>query len=157
MMMKLTDIQHPHEHDVLSGRGNSVNYHVGNEYFRTLVHKHKMEYVKCPKPQKGRFSRIIVDEIKARDSPGRFLKQDAVTKLWYDIGDKKALDKTRQALREGAPDIVKEMSGGDTSGESDDDVGPIAVRKVRRPLTRSSMKETPIRAQKIRDRLEMFD
>lgn len=102
-------IETPHEHDVLSGRGNFVNYHAGNEYFRALVQKHKLAYVACPKPQKGKFSQLIVDEIKSRDPPGRFLKQDADSKLWYDIGEKKALDKTRQALREGAPEIQKEL------------------------------------------------
>ena len=102
-------IETPHEHDVLSGRGNFVNYHPGNEYFRALVRKHKVAYVACPKPQKGKFSQMIVDEIKRRSPPGRFLKQDETTKLWYDIGEKKAHDKTRQALREGAPDIQKEL------------------------------------------------
>ena len=105
------DIVTPHEHDVLSGRGNFVNYHAGNEHFRALVRKHKVAYVACPKPQKGKFSRMIVDEIKARNPPGRFLKQDNATKLWQDIGEKKALDKTRQALREGAPEITKELTG----------------------------------------------
>ena len=88
-----------------------MNYHAGNEHFRALVRKHKLEYVRCPKPQKGKFSRMIVDEIKNRTPPGRFLKQDGSTKLWYDIGEKKALDKTRQALREGAPEIMKELNG----------------------------------------------
>lgn len=123
----------PHDHDVLSGRGNFVNYHAGNEHFRALVRKHKLEYVRCPKPQKGKFSRIIVDEIKSRNPPGRFLKQDAQTKLWYDIGEKKALDKTRQALREGAPDIMKEMTG-ESGSESDDDDNPLMVQKVRTSL-----------------------
>jgi hypothetical protein len=77
----------PHDHDVLSGRGNFVNYHAGNENFRSLVRKHKVAYVACPKPQKGRFSKVIVDEIKALRPPGRFLKQDLSTKLWYDIGE----------------------------------------------------------------------
>jgi len=108
----------PHDHDVLSGRGNFVNYHVGNEHFRALVRKHKVAYVACPKPQKGKFSRMIVDEIRSRNPPGRFLKQDPVTKLWYDIGEKKALDKTRQALREGAPEIMKEI-GTDEEGEDE--------------------------------------
>ena len=108
---KLRDIVTPHDHDVLSGRGNFVNYHAGNEHFRALVRKHKVAYVACPKPQKGKFSRIIVDEIKARNPPGRFLKQDPITKLWEDIGEKRALDKTRQALREGAPEISKELTG----------------------------------------------
>lgn len=131
MTQQMSGITNPHEHDVLSGRGNFVNYHAGNEHFRALVRKHKLEYVKCPKPQKGKFSRIIVDEIKSRNPPGRFLKQDAQTKLWYDIGDKKALDKTRQALREGAPEIIKEMTG-----ESDDDIDGdekgLSAQKVRR-------------------------
>jgi hypothetical protein len=133
-------ILEPHEHDVLSGRGNFVNYHAGNEHFRALVRKYKTEYVKCPKPQKGKFSRIIVHEIRAMDPPGRFLKQNPSTKLWHDIGEKKSLDKTRQALREGAPDIIKEMSG--ESGD-DDDVGsddgqkqrPIATKKKVRTVT----------------------
>lgn len=98
-----------------------MNYHAGNEFFRALVRKHKRAYVACPKPQKGNFSRLIVDEIKLRNPPGRFLKQDPSTKFWYDIGDKKALDKTRQALREGAPDIAKEL-GGDDGDLSDENV-----------------------------------
>jgi hypothetical protein len=61
---------------------------------------------------------MIVEEIRNRNPPGRFLKQDNSTKLWYDIGEKKALDKTRQALREGAPEIMKELSGDDS--EDDD-------------------------------------
>ena len=119
-MAESNGIVHPHEHDVLSGRGNFVNYHAGNEHFRALVRKHKVDYVKCPKPQKGKFSKMIVDEIKNRNPPGRFLKQDASTKLWYDIGEKKALDKTRQALREGAPELMKEMSGDDQGSEGED-------------------------------------
>ena len=107
----------PHDHDVLSGRGNFVNYHAGNEHFRALVRKHKVAYVACPKPQKGKFSKMIVDEIKSLNPPGRFLKQDPATKLWYDIGEKKALDKTRQALREGAPEIMKEL----TTDDDDED------------------------------------
>lgn len=121
-------IVHPHEHDVLSGRGNFVNYHAGNEHFRGLVRKYKVDYVQCPKPQKGKFSKLIVDEIKNRNPPGRFLKQDGSTKLWYDIGEKKAMDKTRQALREGAPDLIKEIK---PAGEDGSDGEELSVQKVR--------------------------
>ena len=103
----------PHDNDILSGRGNFVNYHPGNEQFRALVRKHKVAYVACPKSMKGSFAEMIVEEIKQFNPPGRFLKQDDATKLWYDIGEKKSLDKTRQALREGAPEIQKEISGDD--------------------------------------------
>ena len=33
---QLTGIAKPHDHDVLSGRGNFVNHHAGNENFRKL-------------------------------------------------------------------------------------------------------------------------
>ena len=89
---ELKNISTPHDHDVLSGRGNFVNYHPGNEHFRGLVRKHKHAYVACPKPLKSKYSRMIVDSIRSRDPPGRFLKQDDATKLWYDIGEKKVRD-----------------------------------------------------------------
>mmetsp|Transcript_26438 Transcript_26438/g.39094 ORF Transcript_26438/g.39094 Transcript_26438/m.39094 type:complete len:315 (+) Transcript_26438:149-1093(+) len=117
-------IETPHKHDVLSGRGNFVNYHAGNEYFRSLVREHKVAYVACPKPQKGKYSQLIVDKISALDPPGRFLKQDNNTKLWYDIGEKKALDKTRQALREGAPDLLKEICNPEDEVATQRDVKP---------------------------------
>ena len=66
-------------------------------------------YVACPKAQKAIYSKIIYDEIRSMNPPGRFLKQDPNSKLWNDIGEKKALDKTRQALREGAPELLKEI------------------------------------------------
>ena len=134
MTEESSEIETPHEHDVLSGRGNYVNYHAGNEYFRALVRKYKVDYVKCPKPQKGKWSKIIYDEIKARDPPGRFLKQDSTTKLWVDIGEKKALDKTRQALREGAPELAKEMSGEDEGGPSEGDEVPNVRRILREKI-----------------------
>jgi hypothetical protein len=117
----------PRSHDVLSGRGNYVNYHPGNEHFRNLVKKYKKAYVACPKAQKGKYSRLIVDQIFSMDPPGRFLKKDLETKQWGDIGEKKALDKTRQALREGAPDLVKEL-GTVASDEEPDPVTSIEVR-----------------------------
>jgi hypothetical protein len=128
----------PHDHDVLSGRGNFVNYHAGNEHFRALVRKHKVAYVACPKQQKGKFSRMIVEEIRARNPPGRFLKQDHATKLWMDIGEKKALDKTRQALREGAPEIMKEITG----DEDDAPLGSEADTAESSPLSQKAPQRT---------------
>lgn len=39
--------------------------------------------------------------------PGRFLKQDPESKLWYEIGDKAAFRKTGQALRENSAEFMK--------------------------------------------------
>mmetsp|Transcript_14697 Transcript_14697/g.26646 ORF Transcript_14697/g.26646 Transcript_14697/m.26646 type:complete len:521 (+) Transcript_14697:118-1680(+) len=144
---QLKGILKPHPHDVLSGRGNFVNHHAGNENFRKLVKHHKKAYVACPKAQKAIYSKIIYDEIRAMDPPGRFLKQDPKTKLWGDIGEKKALDKTRQALREGAPELLKELecgmdvdgnggTGGNNGGE--DFVTPLQrIQRNGHPLTMS--------------------
>ena len=52
-----------------------------------------------------RISRGIVTFLRNQTPPGRFLEQNTVTGLWYDIGEKKALEKTSQALREGAPKL----------------------------------------------------
>lgn len=100
----------PHSNDVLSGRGNFVNYHEGNRNFRAIVKNYKEDYVACTKSHKPKFAKIVVDQIQSLDPPGRFLKQDSVTKLWYDIGNKKAIEKTRQALREGAPKIIQKLT-----------------------------------------------
>ena len=102
---QLADIPEPHEHDVLCGRGNYVNYHSGNQYYRNLVKKYFLQYVSASKNEKPRYAQLIYHEVGMRDPPGRFLRQDLDTKLWHDVGEKKALDKTRQALREGAPEV----------------------------------------------------
>lgn len=107
---KVKNISLPHEHDVLCGRGNFVNYHPGNEYYRSLVKKFFMRYVACPKSDKPKFAAMIYSDIRNLSPPGRFLKQDPETHLWSDIGEKKAIDKTRQALREGAPTAASKLS-----------------------------------------------
>ena len=70
--------------------------------------KLKHEYIAAPKAKKPQFARMVVETIRNFDPPGRFLKQNAITQLWSDIGDKKAIDKARQALREGAPEIIQQ-------------------------------------------------
>mmetsp|Transcript_41722 Transcript_41722/g.42540 ORF Transcript_41722/g.42540 Transcript_41722/m.42540 type:complete len:118 (+) Transcript_41722:161-514(+) len=70
---------------VSSGRGNNVYNHERNAYFRKLVLKYQLEYKKSPKQQKRTFTNIIVDDIKTRNLPGRFIRQDKDTKLWWNI------------------------------------------------------------------------
>jgi hypothetical protein len=103
----LRDIETPHENDVLSGRGQSINFHSGNQHFRHLVRSLKIQYLNSKKSDKPKFAEGIVDAIRnLPGQPGRFLKQDK-NGLWYDIGDKRACLKTRQSLREGAPQFLK--------------------------------------------------
>ena len=101
-------IEVPRPNDVLCGRGNGVNAHPGNIYFRSIVDKVKKPYIATPKAEKPKFSTKILTEINNLNPPGRFLKQDPTTKRWFVLGEKKTLIKIRQALREGAPKIQME-------------------------------------------------
>lgn len=102
-------VETPNKNDVISGRGNFVS--TGNENFRNRVKSYKLDYVTCPKSQKGKYATMIYEEIKNLDPPGRFLRQDKITQMWNDIGETKAIEKIRQALREGAPDIKMCITG----------------------------------------------
>ena len=110
--VRLSGIDSVHNHDVLSGRGNNVNQHTGNRYFRELVSALRIQYVATPKAEKPLFAKYLITEIRGMNPSGRFLKQGK-NELWEDIGEKKAIDKTRQALREGAPEIVERMMNGE--------------------------------------------
>jgi hypothetical protein len=109
----LTDITDPDDSDVLCGRGGAALRHPGNQTYRRLVNLNKGLYITCLKTEKLKISRSIVAAI--REQKGRFLEKDSKTGNWYDIGDKKAVEKTSQALREGQPKLrqkIVEMGGG---------------------------------------------
>lgn len=74
--------------------------HSGNKRFRDIVALHRPDYVRAPKIQKPSVARVIVRAIRHGDPVGRFLKKDEKTGKWVDVGDKKAAEKTSQALRE---------------------------------------------------------
>ncbi|OEU10324.1 hypothetical protein FRACYDRAFT_194102, partial [Fragilariopsis cylindrus CCMP1102] len=93
--------------DVLCGRGGAGLRHPGNLTYQRLVNLNKGVYITCLKTEKLKISRSIVAAI--REQRGRFLEQDATTGVWTDIGDKKAVGKTSQALREGQPKLRKKM------------------------------------------------
>jgi hypothetical protein len=88
------------DYDILCGRGGLTNHHKGNKRFRDIVALHRPDYVRAPKIQKPSVARVIVRAIRNGDPPGRFLRKDEKTGKWVDIGDKKAAEKTSQALRE---------------------------------------------------------
>uniref|UniRef100_A0A7S2YNI3 DUF6824 domain-containing protein n=1 Tax=Entomoneis paludosa TaxID=265537 RepID=A0A7S2YNI3_9STRA len=99
--------------DVLCGRGGAALRHPGNQTYRRLVNLNKGLYITCLKTEKLKISRSIVAAI--REQKGRFLEKDNKSNSWYDIGDKKAVEKTSQALREGQPKLrqkIVEMGGG---------------------------------------------
>ena len=108
-----TGITDPRETDVLCGRGGAALRHPGNQTYRRLVNLNKGLYITCLKTEKLKISRSIVAAI--REQNGRFLEKDSGKSSWFDIGDKKAIEKTSQALREGQPKLrqkIVEMGGG---------------------------------------------
>lgn len=106
-------IRNPGPSDVLCGRGGGINAHVGNVAFRELVQVKKERYnLAANKQEKAEISQDIVDHVKRRG--GRFLQKDDSRPYsanfpnsgwWIEIDDTRAIAKTSQALREGAPRI----------------------------------------------------
>ncbi|KAL3774020.1 hypothetical protein ACHAW5_011372 [Stephanodiscus triporus] len=97
----------PRDRDVLNGRGQGVQRHPGNVKYRKLVYVNKVFYAKCPRSDKIKISKGIVDAVRALG--GRFLELDERNGIYHDIGDKKAAEKTSQALREGQTEIRKQV------------------------------------------------
>jgi len=106
-------IRSPNEEDVLCGRGGGINSHKGNKAFREWVNQRKEEY-NLAENKKGKIAVAmqVVRQVQQQSPvPGRFLQRDSSMiggnggQWWVEIDDAKALAKTTQALREGAPKI----------------------------------------------------
>lgn len=94
--------------DVLCGRGGLTNNARGNIYFRHLVRQKQESYLLASKREKAGVAREIVASIRSLNPPGRFLKKNS-SGVWVEIGERKAREKTSQALREGAPEKRQEL------------------------------------------------
>ena len=104
--LPLKNVICPHYNDVLNGRGKFAMHWNGNKFFRRVVESHKSEYLHADNDRKIAIATRIIQIIRTQNPPGRFLKLDARTKKWNDIGNKKATRKIRQALREGTTNSV---------------------------------------------------
>mmetsp|Transcript_10555 Transcript_10555/g.19702 ORF Transcript_10555/g.19702 Transcript_10555/m.19702 type:complete len:259 (-) Transcript_10555:472-1248(-) len=94
------------ENDVLFGRGGGTNRHIGNVYFRELVSEYQPAYIQARKRDKTMIAKTIVAQVRNRN--GRFLRKQE-NGNWVDVGDKKAAEKTSQALREGLSGRMREI------------------------------------------------
>lgn len=98
--------------DVLCGRGGHTNNHQGNHSYREMVKCRKDRYLRAKKRDKPLVASEIVELVRKRG--GRFLQRCNGTDLageglWVDIGDERAKEKACQALREGAPKLLREL------------------------------------------------
>jgi len=108
-MNNLEDII-PNDNDVLLGRGNFANAHPGNKQFRAYVEIQRPDYDASQKCDKPIFAKLIITTINNLVPPGRFLTQDSDTDEWIVVDDRKAYNKTRQALREKSSKIAAERT-----------------------------------------------
>mmetsp|Transcript_8799 Transcript_8799/g.17976 ORF Transcript_8799/g.17976 Transcript_8799/m.17976 type:complete len:428 (+) Transcript_8799:341-1624(+) len=101
-------ITNPHDHDLICGRGGRVNSHPGNRRFRNWVNERKERYTLAKdKSMKFSIAQEVIGLLRAQDPPGRVLKYDSRTDQYTEVNNKKAMAKTTQALREGAPELRK--------------------------------------------------
>jgi hypothetical protein len=99
---KPMDIAHVQENDkdVLSQRGGRGNGNHGNILYLEARDRLRPKYLKATAAQKHDIANELVKAV--HDWGGRFLAQDV--KGWYEVHEKAALTKVKQALREGRPD-----------------------------------------------------
>ena len=99
------------DNDIILGRsGKQINIQPGNKAYRKVVNSNKLAYATCERHEKVRISKSIVGAM--REIGGRFLEQIEYgnnTIAYRDIGDKKAVQKTSQALREGQSKLLKKL------------------------------------------------
>ena len=127
--LPMEGITTPSESDVLCARGGAALKHSGNLNYRELVRRQQPLYATCLKSDKIKISRSIVAAI--REEGGRFLKQDKKG-TWFDIGDKAAIEKTSQALREKQPARIQKLK---ETGEVS--AGPVQSTKWRESIYHS--------------------
>lgn len=90
----LQPVNDPRPSDVLFGPG--ARRHPGNKTYWRLMKMNLDHYIISPYGARSMISRSIVQGI--RDQNGRFLEQDPKTAIWYEISDKRAIEKTSHAL-----------------------------------------------------------
>jgi hypothetical protein len=96
--------------DVLCGRGMLTSIHPGNVAYKRVIKKHEMEYICSKRSVKPKLAMKLLKQF--RRNAIRFVKRerDANDKyIWIDIGDERAYQKVSQSLREGAPQLRRQM------------------------------------------------
>jgi hypothetical protein len=98
--------------------------------------------------EKMKISRSIVEAVRSMSPPGRFLERDVLPGFYNDIGDRKAIEKTSQALRDGAQHLRSILDR-----EFKDPAFPTVVFESNAPKKDSSSKKV-VRAKKVRIELK---
>ncbi|KAL9182192.1 hypothetical protein ACHAXT_012844 [Thalassiosira profunda] len=114
------------ENDIILGRGGVALKHQGNAAYRSLVARNSELYATCQKTEK------LKQDMVARDEEGNPI-------TWRDVGDKRALEKTSQALREKQPQLLKKLGGMKPIGQEAFDITKIS--QILREMRKGGRKE----------------
>ena len=93
---------------MLLGRGGNNNKYPGNEQLRIFARNSARQYSLSGKLHISELSRTLVTRVRQLDPPGRFLKQNQTTKVWVDVGDITAREKTSQELRDAVRSLPRD-------------------------------------------------
>lgn len=96
--------------DVVCGRGAPTSIHLGNLAFKKTIKKHEMTYLCSTRSEKPKVAMKLLDEFRARGV--RFIKRERNEDgsfVWVDIGKQRSYEKICQSLREGAPQLRRQM------------------------------------------------
>lgn len=104
--------------DVICGRGAPTSIHPGNMAFKKIIQRHEMSYLCARRSDKPKIALSLLDEFRAQGV--RFVKRERDEHttgssdsddafVWVEIGDRRAYEKICQALREGAPQLRRQM------------------------------------------------
>ena len=96
--------------DILTGRGAPTKFHSGNQWFRDIISQYQTSYICSKRSDKPRIAKEVQELIRSRG--GRFLKRHhraAGRAAWVKIGEQQAYEKVCQSLRDGAPEIRRQM------------------------------------------------
>ena len=103
--------------DVIIARGREASDFAGNVQFQKIVAKYQAEFVSLSPYSRERslVARRIVDTIRNKSPPGRFLKEDALSGLWYDAGEDEAVKMAMITLRSHSRQTKHQPSSSDHS------------------------------------------
>ena len=111
----LYDIEQPGPNDYLFGAAATTKIHPGNKKYRKLVDKCTVEFMLSDRRGRNLIVKTLVQNWRMQIPPGRFLKRNSQTKLWNDVGDEQAKEKTFQKLRD--DNFLKKQFGKRSSSE----------------------------------------
>lgn len=89
----------------------------------------KLDYVNSKRLDKPLVALEIIRSWRSQDPPGRFLKLNEKTGLYEDVGDKKAREKTSQALRERAPELRRKQEEDEAAKNGNDETQDVRTLK----------------------------